>query len=78
MKCDCERIRKLKFYTYLIYRIDQNYNLFFQIFECKKMTNQVDADNWLETVRGGTVLPERELRILCEKVKEILIEESNV
>jgi hypothetical protein len=24
------------------------------------------------------VLPERDLRILCEKVKEILIEESNV
>lgn len=42
------------------------------------MTNQVDADKWLETVRSGTVLPERELRILCEKVKEILIEESNV
>jgi hypothetical protein len=42
------------------------------------MSNQVDADNWLETVRNGTILPERELRILCEKVKEILIEESNV
>lgn len=37
-----------------------------------------DVDNWLETVKGGTILPERELRILCEKVKEILIEESNV
>lgn len=37
-----------------------------------------DIDNWLETVKGGTILPERELRILCEKVKEILIEESNV
>jgi|TARA_B110000503_G_C7045809_1_gene370178 hypothetical protein len=35
-------------------------------------------DNWLETVKNGTILPERELRILCEKVKEILIEESNV
>ena len=32
----------------------------------------------METVKGGTILPERELRILCEKVKEILIEESNV
>ena len=29
-----------------------------------------DIDNWLETVKGGTILPERELRILCEKVKE--------
>ena len=37
-----------------------------------------DVDNWLETVKNGTILPERELRILCEKVKEILIEESNV
>ena len=35
-------------------------------------------DIWLETVKNGTILPERELRILCEKVKEILIEESNV
>jgi len=37
-----------------------------------------DVDGWLETVKGGTILPERELRILCEKVKELLIEESNV
>ena len=37
-----------------------------------------DIDRWLETVKSGTILPERELRILCEKVKEILIEESNV
>jgi hypothetical protein len=29
-------------------------------------------------VKEGTILPERELRILCEKIKEILIEESNV
>lgn len=38
----------------------------------------IDADHWLETVKSGGVLPERDLRILCEKVKEILIEESNV
>jgi serine/threonine-protein phosphatase 6 catalytic subunit len=37
-----------------------------------------DINTWLETVKGGTILSERELRILCEKVKEILIEESNV
>ena len=36
-----------------------------------------DVDHWLTTVKEGTILPERELRILCEKVKEILIEESN-
>lgn len=40
--------------------------------------SKADIDGWLETVKGGTILPERELRILCEKVKEILIEESNV
>ena len=37
-----------------------------------------DVDQWLDTVKNGGVLPERDLRILCEKVKEILIEESNV
>ena len=37
-----------------------------------------DVDSWLATIKGGAILPERELRILCEKVKEILIEESNV
>ena len=40
--------------------------------------SKTDIDNWLETLKNGTILPERELRILCEKVKEILIEESNV
>jgi hypothetical protein len=42
------------------------------------MTAHVDIDSWLNIVKGGGVLPERDLRILCEKVKEILIEESNV
>jgi serine/threonine-protein phosphatase 6 catalytic subunit len=42
------------------------------------MSGQGDVDAWLETVKNGGVLPERELRILCEKVKELLIEESNV
>jgi serine/threonine-protein phosphatase 6 catalytic subunit len=42
------------------------------------MTSHCDVDQWLSTVKGGGVLPERDLRILCEKVKEILIEESNV
>lgn len=37
-----------------------------------------DVDSWLSTVREGGVLPERDLRLLCEKIKEILIEESNV
>lgn len=42
------------------------------------MSGQGDIEAWLETVKNGGVLPERELRILCEKVKELLIEESNV
>lgn len=37
-----------------------------------------EIDNWLDTIQNGTILPERELRMLCEKIKEILIEESNV
>lgn len=42
------------------------------------MTSNTNIDSWLETLKGGGLLPERDLRILCEKVKEILIEESNV
>jgi len=37
-----------------------------------------NIDSWLETVKAGKLLPERDLRILCEKVKEILVEESNL
>jgi len=37
-----------------------------------------DVDQWLATVKSGGILPERDLRLLCEKIKEILIEESNV
>jgi len=37
-----------------------------------------DADSWLEIVKDGRILPEKDLRILCEKIKEILIDESNV
>ena len=40
--------------------------------------SESDVDRWLETVKMSNVLPERDLRILCEKIKEILIEESNV
>jgi hypothetical protein len=36
------------------------------------------AERWLSTVQAGNVLAERDLRLLCEKVKEILIEESNI
>ena len=40
--------------------------------------NSAEIDNWLFSVKNGEILPERELRILCDKIKEILIEESNV
>lgn len=39
---------------------------------------EVDIENCLETLRKAKCLPERDLRLLCEQVKEILIEESNV
>ena len=42
------------------------------------MSGKTDVDVWLSTLKQGQVLPERDLRILCEKLKEILIEESNV
>jgi serine/threonine-protein phosphatase 6 catalytic subunit len=37
-----------------------------------------NADEWLEMLKDGKCLPEKDLRILCEKVKEILMEENNV
>jgi serine/threonine-protein phosphatase 6 catalytic subunit len=35
-------------------------------------------DKWLEQLRNAQCLSEHELKILCDKVKEILAEESNV
>ena len=37
----------------------------------------MDIDKCLELVKQCKVLPERDFRLVCEKVKEILIEESN-
>ena len=37
-----------------------------------------DVDSWLAILKDGGILPERSLRIMCEKVKEILIEEPNL
>lgn len=36
------------------------------------------ADEWLAMLKEGKCLPEKDLRILWEKIKEILIEENNV
>jgi serine/threonine-protein phosphatase 6 catalytic subunit len=38
----------------------------------------LDIDQWLESLRNGKCIPEKELRIICERVKEILAEENNV
>ena len=35
-------------------------------------------DEWLATVRGCQYLPEADLKRLCEMVKELLMEESNI
>jgi serine/threonine-protein phosphatase 6 catalytic subunit len=38
----------------------------------------MNIDKFIEGLRGGKVLTERELKGLCRKVIEILVEESNV
>ena len=37
-----------------------------------------DVDLWLNQLKQGKVLEERDLRNVCEKIKELLIEESNI
>ncbi len=36
------------------------------------------VDKWLEVLKSGKCITEREVKQMCEKVKEILVEESNV
>ena len=36
------------------------------------------AEKWYAQLKEGKCLPENELKELCNKVKEILIEESNI
>lgn len=38
----------------------------------------LDIDKCLETLKTGNPIPERSLRQVCERVKMMLIEESNV
>ena len=42
------------------------------------MSGRTNIDSWIAYIKDGGALPERDLRILCEKVKEILIDEGNV
>ena len=37
-----------------------------------------DVDKWIAQVKAGKYLEERVVRTLCNKVKELLFEESNV
>ena len=36
------------------------------------------VDKWIETIYNEQCISEHDLKILCDKVKEILMEESNV
>ena len=38
----------------------------------------MDLDKWIAKLKGGEFLAEEELKALCELVKEVLVEESNV
>lgn len=38
----------------------------------------LDFDGWIAKVKGGDFLEEWDLKQLCDYVKELLIEESNV
>lgn len=38
----------------------------------------MDLDNWIETLKRCECLKEEEVKTLCEKATEILVEESNV
>jgi serine/threonine-protein phosphatase 6 catalytic subunit len=44
----------------------------------KVRDSEMDLDQWISKVKDGQHLLEDELQLLCEYVKEILIEESNV
>jgi hypothetical protein len=41
-------------------------------------TSGMDVDKWMEHVKTCKFLEEPDLKMLCEKVKELLLEESNV
>jgi hypothetical protein len=54
------------------------YHLIKQFSHQPQITTMTDLDNWIEHVRKGQYLPEHKLKQLCQMVKAILLEESNV
>jgi serine/threonine-protein phosphatase 6 catalytic subunit len=38
----------------------------------------MEAGQWISTLESGKCLPEKDFYLLCDIVKEILIEENNV
>lgn len=42
------------------------------------MANHHDVDQWIEQLKKCEYIKEAEVKALCTKAKEILIEESNV
>ena len=44
----------------------------------QKYKKFIMIDEWLARLHEGKCLPEKDLRELCERTKEILMEESNV
>jgi hypothetical protein len=37
----------------------------------------MSVDTWLASLKDAKCIPEKDLRTLCERVKELLIEENN-
>lgn len=43
-----------------------------------KQGNKYDLDQWIEQLKKCEYIKESEVKALCQRAKEILIEESNV
>lgn len=37
----------------------------------------MNIDEYIELIKSGKILSERDMRLLCEHIKDILVEESN-
>lgn len=42
------------------------------------MASPADLDRHIETLKSCNVIPESDVRLLCEKAREILVREANV